>query len=197
MNPSVTTAAPKPSARRLPGVEGVWVFLGVDMMFFFLLFMLVMTGRRAAPGVFEAGRLTLDANFGGINTLILLTSSWFMVLAVEAAKRDRLAEIPRWLLAAFACGIAFGISKAFEYGAKIAAGITPATSDFYMYYYILTGFHMLHVVGGCAMLLVFWRMARRGAFSSQRLVVIESGGLYWHMVDLLWIVLFPLLYLLR
>lgn len=192
----MTIAAAKP-ARRLPGVEGVWVFLGADMMFFFLLFMLVMTSRRAAPGVFEAGRLTLNADFGGINTLILLTSSWFMVLAVDAAKRDRLAEIPRWLLATFACGVAFGVSKAFEYGAKIAAGITPTTSDFYMYYFILTGFHMLHVVGGCVMLLVFWRMARRGAFGSQRLAVIESGGLYWHMVDLLWIVLFPLLYLMR
>ena len=173
------------------------MFVGVDMMFFFLLFMLVMTGRRDKPGVFEAGRLTLDADFGGINTLILLTSSWFMVLAVDAAKRDRLAEIPRWLLAAFACGVAFGVSKAFEYGAKIAAGITPATSDFYMYYYILTGFHLLHVVGGSVMLLVFWRMARRGAFGSGRLAVIESGGLYWHMVDLLWILLFPLLYLMR
>lgn len=168
------------------------------MMFFTALFMAFMFGRRDdAAGIYEAGRQTLNPNFGGINTLILLTSSWFVIQAVDAAKRDRLAEIPRWLLAAFGCGVAFGISKAFEYGSKLGQGITPATNDFYMYYFVLTGFHLLHVFGGNGMLLVFWKMSRRGAFGSGRLSVIESGGLYWHMVDLLWILLFPLLYLMR
>ena len=183
--------------RRVPGAEGLWVFVGMDMMFFFILFMLFMTGRGKAPELYEAGRLTLDPNFGGINTLILLTSSWSFVMSVEAARGDRLAEIPRWLVASCLCGIAFGISKGFEYGAKFAAGLTPATNDFYVYYFVLTGFHMLHVAGGCVMLLVFWRMARRQAFGPGRMTVIECGGIYWHMVDLLWIVLFPLLYLMR
>ena len=183
--------------RRVPGVEGVWVFVGMDMMFFLILFMSFMNGRSEAPELYEAGRLTLDPDFGGINTLILLTSSWFFVLAVESAQRDRLQEIPRWLVASFLCGVAFGISKALEYGAKLASGITPATNEFYMYYFVLTGIHLLHVIGGCVMLLLFWRMARRGAFGPQRIAVIESGGIYWHMVDLLWIFLFPLLYLLR
>lgn len=178
-------------------MEGVWVFVGADMMFFFMLFMSFMVGRMDAPAVYEASRLTLDPNFGGINTLILLTSSWFVVLAVDAAKRDRLGEIPRWLMGAFVCGLLFGVSKAFEYGAKLAAGLTPATNDFYMYYFVLTGFHLLHVIGGSVMLLLFWNMARKRAFNSQKFVVLECGGLYWHMVDLLWIVLFPLLYLMR
>lgn len=178
-------------------MEGIWVFIGVDMMFFTALFMSFMFGRRDAADVFETGRKTLDPDFGGVNTLILLTSSFFVVLAVDGAKRDRLDETRRWLLAAFGCGIAFTISKAFEYGAKLSAGITPATSDFYMYYFILTGVHLLHVFGGSVMLFVFWTMARRCAFGSQRLAVIESGGLYWHMVDLLWILLFPLLYLMK
>lgn len=182
---------------RIPGAEGVWVFVGADMMFFLMLFMSFVVGRMDAPAVYEAGRLTLDLNFGGINTLILLTSSWFVVLAVDAAKKDRLDEIPRWLMAAFTCGVLFGVSKAFEYGAKLAAGQTPATNDFYMYYFVLTGFHLLHVIGGSVMLLVFWNMARQRRFGSQKLAVIESGGIYWHMVDLLWIVLFPLLYLMR
>lgn len=196
MEERVTETAEKP-ARRLPGVEGVWVFVAADMLFFTALFLSTMIGRRDAPEVFEAGRLTLDPNYGGINTLILLTSSWFFVLAVNAAKQDRFDEISRWLLAAFGCGVAFGISKAFEYGAKLSAGITPASSDFYMYYFILTGFHLLHVIGGSVMLMVFWKMSRRRAFDRQRLAVLESGGLYWHMVDLLWIILFPLLYLMK
>ena len=120
-----------------------------------------------------------------------------MVQAVDAARRDRLAEIPRWLVAAFGGGVAFGISKAFEYGSKLGQGITPATNDFYMYYFVLTGFHLLHVFGGSLMLAVFWKMSRRGAFGSGRMAVIESGGLYWHMVDLLWLLLFPLLYLMK
>lgn len=188
---------PAKAARRIPGAEGLWVFVGMDMMFFFILFVLFMTGRRAAPELYEAGRLTLDPDFGGLNTLILLTSSWFFVMAVDAARRDRLHQIPHRLIASFLCGVAFGISKAFEYGAKFAAGFTPATNDFFMYYFVLTGFHMLHVAGGCVMLLVFWRMALRQAFCPGQMTVIECGGIYWHMVDLLWIVLFPLLYLMR
>ena len=183
--------------RRIPGVEGIWVFVGVDMLFFALLFGLFMTQRMRAPAIFESARRTLDADFGGINTLVLLTSSWFVVLAVDAAKRDRLADVPRWLMAAFACGLLFAVSKAFEYGAKIAAGISPTTNDFYMYYYVLTGFHLLHVVAGSVMLLVFWNLARRRRFGSSRMAVLECGATFWHMVDLLWIVLFPLLYLLR
>jgi nitric oxide reductase NorE protein len=184
-------------ARHLPGAEGVWVFVGVDMVFFAMLFASFMFGRLEAPAVYETSRLTLDADFGGINTLILLTSSWFVVMAVEAARAGRLQQVPRWLAAGFACGLVFAASKVFEYSSKLQAGITPQTNDFYMYYYVLTGFHMAHVIAGSILLLVLWLKARQGAFSSSRMTVIESGATYWHMVDLLWIILFPLLYLMR
>lgn len=185
------------NTQRLPGVEGVWVFVGADMVFFAMLFVSFMVDRVKNPELYEVSRLTLDANFGGINTLILLTSSWFVVLAVHAVRQDRLADVPRWLVAAFLCGFAFGLSKAFEYGAKLQAGITPATNDFYMYYFVLTGFHLLHVTAGTIMLILFWAKSRRGEFTRDRMLVLECGGIYWHMVDLLWIVLFPLLYLMR
>lgn len=184
-------------AQRLLGVEGVWVFVGADMFFFGLLFVSFMLERLKKPEVFETARRTLDANIGGINTLILLTSSWFVVLAVEAARKDRLAKIPGCLLAGFVCGLAFGVSKAFEYGATLSAGITPATNNFYMFYYVLTGFHLLHVTAGSILLFILWRQARAKQISSEKLVVLECGATYWHMVDLLWIVLFPLIYLMR
>jgi nitric oxide reductase NorE protein len=183
--------------RRLPGVEGVWVFVLADMCFFGLLFVSFMQERIKQGALFETARLTLNPDFGGINTLILLTSSWFVVLAVDAAKHDRLSEIPKLLMAALLMGFAFGVSKAIEYGGKLAAGITPMSNDFYMFYFSLTGIHLLHVVGGCAMLALFWNKARKGEFGSERMKVLESGATYWHMVDLLWIFLFPLLYLLR
>ncbi|WP_293393617.1 cytochrome c oxidase subunit 3 family protein [Nevskia sp.] len=178
-------------------MEGVWVFVLADMCFFGVLFVSFMQERIKQGALFETARHTLNPDFGGINTLILLTSSWFVVLAVDAAKRDRLATIPKLLLAAMLCGIAFGISKAIEYGGKLAAGITPMSNDFYMFYFSLTGIHLLHVIGGCVMLTVFWLKARRGEFDSRNMKVLESGATYWHMVDLLWIFLFPLLYLLR
>lgn len=182
---------------RLPGVEGLWVFVGFDMTFFSALFMAFMLGRGEATALYEVGRQTLSADFGGINTLILLTSSWFVVMAVDAARRERHGQVSSWLLAALLCGVAFGVSKVIEYAAKIGAGLTPATNDFYMYYFLLTGLHLLHVLGGSVLLLVLWSMARKEAFSGKRLLVLESGGIVWHMIDLLWIILFPLLYLTR
>lgn len=191
------STSPVAVTRRLPGVEGVWVFVLADMCFFGVLFVSFMQERIKQGALFETARHTLNPDFGGINTLILLTSSWFVVLAVDAAKRDRIAANPKLLLAALLCGIAFGISKAIEYGGKLAAGITPMSNDFYMFYFSLTGIHLLHVIGGCVMLAVFWLKARKGEFDSRNLKVLESGATYWHMVDLLWIFLFPLLYLLR
>ncbi|GAC1635142.1 MAG: cytochrome c oxidase subunit 3 family protein [Nevskia sp.] len=183
--------------RRLPGVEGVWVFIAADMVIFGLLFVSFMQERVRQAALFEHSRQALNPDFGGINTLILLTSSWFVVMAVDAAQQDRLAALPRWLAAALVCGLAFGVSKAIEYGGKLQAGISPLSNDFYMYYYVLTGIHLLHVIAGCVVLFVFWRKARRREFGSGRLLVLECGASYWHMVDLLWILLFPLLYLIR
>ncbi|WP_158265799.1 MULTISPECIES: cytochrome c oxidase subunit 3 family protein [unclassified Pseudomonas] len=185
-----------PQVRRLPGLEGIWVFVGLDMMIFALLFGSFMVERLKNPDTFEASRQALNLHFGGGNTLILLTSSWCMVRAVQAARR-RTAVGP-WLAAALASGIAFGISKIFEYMGKIHAGYTMLTNDFFMFYFALTGIHLLHVVAGCVALAVFWTHARAGTYArDSNLVGIESMGIYWHMVDLLWIVLFPLLYLMR
>jgi len=183
--------------RRLPGVEGVWVFIAADMAMFGVLFVSFMLERLKNPALFEQSRRTLDVDFGGFNTLILLTSSWFVCLAVDAAKRDQLPQVPLHLAAALVCGLAFCVSKAFEYTKKLSAGISMLTNDFYMFYYTLTGMHFMHVVAGCVVLGVLWNKSRAGAFTSDNRVGIECGASYWHMVDVLWIVLFPLLYLLR
>lgn len=195
--PTDAAAAVPRETRRLPGVEGVWVFVAADMTFFAILFVSFLLDRAKQPAVFEAGRRTLNPDFGGVNTLILLTSSWFVVRAVKACIAGDAIAVPRWLALACASGVAFGISKAIEYGSKLKSGITPVTSDFYMYYYSLTGIHLLHVLGGCVMLLVLHQRARAGRGVDGDRVVLECGATYWHMVDLLWIVLFPLLYLMR
>jgi len=183
--------------RRLPGVEGVWVFVMADMTVFALLFGSFMITRHQNPALFEASRHALNPNFGGVNTLILLTSSWFAALALDAVRKSRFVPAQRFIGGAFLCGVAFMVSKAIEYTEKLNAGISLLTNDFFMYYFTLTGIHLFHVLAGNVVLAVLWFMARSRSFDSGRPLVVECGAIYWHMVDLLWIILFPLLYLLR
>jgi len=189
----VTAERVKP--RRLPGVDGVWVFIGADSVIFGILFLSFMQDRLHNPAVFEASRHTLNMNLGGIDTIILLTSSWAVALAVQALKRDLVDRVPRYLLGAVLTGVLFMVSKSIEYFEKFADGITPATNAFYMWYFTLTGIHLLHVVIGTGLLTYLWINSRRGTYSSSNRVAPECAASYWHLVDLLWIVIFPLLYL--
>src|ERR1700739_1849495 len=182
---------------RLSGVEGVWVFVVADMTVFAVLFGSFIVGRLHNPALFEASRHALNPNFGGVNTLILLTSSWFAALALDAVRKSRFALAQRFIGGAFLCGLAFMVSKGIEDTEKLNAGTTLRTNDFFMYYSSLTGIHLSHVVAGKVVLLVLWFKARSRSFDPQRPVVLECGAIYWHMVDLIWIILFPLLYLVR
>jgi nitric oxide reductase NorE protein len=191
----VTTERVKP--RRLPGVDGVWVFIGADAVIFAILFLSFMQDRLHNPAMFEASRHTLNMNLGGIDTLILLTSSWSVALAIQALKRDLVDRVPRYLLGGALTGLMFVVSKSIEYFHKFAHGIMPGTNPFYMWYFTLTGIHLVHVVLGTSLLTFLWIRSRRGAYSSSHREVPESVASFWHLVDLLWIVLFPLLYLMK
>lgn len=183
--------------RRLPGSEGVWVLIGADLAIFALLFGSFMHDRIGQHTLFETSRHMLNANFGGVDTLILLTSSCFVALAVDAAKRDESRRVTLFLSAGVACGVAFLLSKSIEYALKFASGIAPATNAFYMWYFTLTGMHLIHVMVGTALLAMVWNKARRSVISSENRLLLESVASFWHLVDLLWIMIFPLLYLLR
>lgn len=173
------------------------MLIAADLAIFCILFGSFMHDRLAQPGLFEASRHTLNFNFGGIDTLILLTSSWFVALAVQATKRNELARLPGLLLGAFVTGALFLVSKSIEYAEKFASGITPGTNPFYMWYFTLTGIHLLHVIVGSSLLLVLWLKARGAALRSGNRLFLESVASFWHLVDLLWIMIFPLLYLVR
>jgi nitric oxide reductase NorE protein len=191
----VTTDRVKP--RRLPGVDGVWVFIGADAVIFAMLFGSFMSERLHNSAVFETSRHTLNLNLGGLDTLILLTSSWSVALAIQALKRGLLDRVPRLLLGGVLTGLMFVASKSFEYFQKFAHGITPGTDPFYMWYFTLTGIHLIHVVVGTSLLSYLWIRSRRGAYDSSHRVMPECVASFWHLVDLLWIVLFPLLYLMK
>lgn len=179
-------------------MEGVWVFITADLAIFALLFGSFLYDRYLDPELFEASRETLNINLGGIDTLILLTSSWFAALAVDALKRNDHVAVPRYLVGAIVTGLAFVISKSIEYGEKFSVGLTPGTNTFYMWYFTLTGIHLLHVLAGTALLTLVWAQARRRiAAGGVNRALLECAASFWHLVDLLWIILFPLLYLLR
>jgi len=181
----------------MPGDPGIWTFITADVFLFCLFFLVFSVERRGNPGLYEQSRQLLNAHIGLANTLILLTSSWFMVLAVEAAREGNRDHVKRNLILAMLVGAGFAILKITEYTVKIQAGITPQTNPFFTYYYAFTAIHFMHFVVGMGVLMVCFAKARREPIDNQYLVWIESGGCYWHMVDLLWIVLFPMLYLLR
>ncbi len=192
------TAVGRPASattRRIPGEQGTWIFLLGDMLVFAVFFATFMVERAKTPEVFDVARKTLHANIGLVNTLVLLTSSLFVVAAIGAIRTGRRAIAARALLIAAGCGVVFVALKVTEYVLLAGAGHGPGANHFYLYYFILTGLHLLHVVIGILVLTLMFTQTRRTELSATRLAVIEGGGCFWHLVDLLWIVLFPLLYL--
>ncbi len=187
---------------------GMWVFLVTEVMFFGGLFAAYAVYRFQHFEAFVAGSRQLDVALGAINTVVLLLSSLTMALAVHDAhagkKRGLVANL---LLTIFLCSVFLGI-KFVEYKAKFDHHLIPgagfqfegphakAAQLFYLLYFIMTGTHALHMVVGAGILAVLVAKAARGRYSAEFSSPIEVTGLYWHFVDLIWIFLFPLLYLL-
>jgi len=178
------------------GIPGIYFFILADLLVFAALFGGFMVERSSQLVLFNESAAALDTRLGVLNTLILVTSGLFVVLAVNAARAGRASSVRTWLAAAMVIGSGFGVSKVVEYRAKLGHGITMQSNDFYMFYYALTGAHFVHFLGGMTALAVVWHMARRKQVDGPFFGTIESAGLYWHMVDLLWLMIFPLLYLL-
>lgn len=197
---SADTSAPPPEpphAHDIPGEPGVWVFVLGDMMIFGLFFAVFTYYRGLDVELFTTAQATLNQDYGALNTLILLFSSWFVVMGVIDVRERGGRLAPPLFALGFLCGAAFVVVKFFEYREKLQAGIGITTNDFFMYYYIFTGLHLIHVLIGMGVLVVLWHLARAGVGRPQDVRLIESGAIFWHMVDLLWIVLFPLLYLIK
>jgi nitric oxide reductase NorE protein len=181
----------------IPGEVGIWVFVLGDMCAFAVFFNIFMLYRAKDVELFAQSQSQLNQNYGAINTLLLLASSWFVVRAMSAARSLDTRRAPRYFEAAIACGFGFMVVKYLEWSEKITHGVTVITNDFFSFYYMLTGIHFLHVIFGMLLLFFLRAKSKKGLETAGDLVALESGATYWHMVDVLWIVLFPLIYLLK
>lgn len=182
----------------LPGEVGTWIFIFGDMTVFALLFGVYLQSRSQNTALFDAAQRELDVSLGALNTLLLLCSSLAVVTAIRMM-RDGNREIARPAIAtAFACGLGFIAVKVVEWGHHLGAGDTPATNDFWMYYFIITGLHLFHLLVGMGLLIfLFTQGPRPVTLGSSRFAFVEGAGCFWHMVDLLWVVIFPLIYLVK
>ncbi|RCK03799.1 hypothetical protein TH5_23410 [Thalassospira xianhensis MCCC 1A02616] len=173
----------------LPGHPLMWVLILSELVVFGAFLLTFSAARIGDPAGFANDQLHLDRVMGGINTLVLLTSGLFAVFAVRAIKKDAVLQCRVWLAGTAVLGIVFLIVKLIEYGTKIDAGIGLETSTFFTLYYLITGFHALHVVMGLGVLgvVAIW----------PNLTNIETGTAFWHMIDMVWVLVFPVIYLLR
>ncbi len=175
----------------------IWFFIFAELLAFGVFFVAYAFARAHNVALFNESQQHLNITSGAVNTLVLITSSYFMVRSVAAIKQGLSRECVRWIAAAIAFGGIFLVIKLFEFHAKFAAGISLSTNTFSMFYLSLTIFHFMHVILGMVILAAVMLKAHRGGYSAENHTGVETGASYWHMVDLLWIILFPLVYVIH
>lgn len=180
-----------------PGDLAIWFFIFAELLAFGVFFVAYAFARAHNVELFNESQQHLNIASGAINTLVLITSSYFMVRAVAAIKQNLPHECVRWIGAAIGFGGIFLVIKLFEFHAKFAVGISLSTNTFFMFYLSLTIFHFMHVILGMVILTAVMLKARAGGYSADNHTGVETGASYWHMVDLLWIILFPLVYVIH
>lgn len=186
---------------------GMWTFLATEILFFGAMFTSYIVYRTAFPDAFALASHHTIVLFGTVNTAILLTSSLTMALAVHAAKLGENKIVFRYLAVTILFGIAFLAVKGLEYhqdlnehlwpGPHFRPELPPQSQIFWVLYWIMTGVHAVHVTVGVLVICFIARMAAKRKFSAEYHTPVELTGLYWHFVDIIWIFLYPLLYLIN
>ncbi len=187
---------------------GMWTFLITEVLFFGGMFTSYAIYRAMYPDAFASTSRYMDVVLGGTNTAVLICSSLTMVLAVRAAQLSKRKELMNFLVLTMIFGTAFLLIKGFEYHSKWVEHLVPGFNFHYepayyqqhaqilfFLYFCMTGMHAIHMIVGLGLLTYLWIQAKRSIFTSNYFSPVEMIGLYWHFVDIVWIFLFPLLYL--
>ncbi len=190
-----TSAHRHGATRHVPGETELWIFIMGDLTVFGVFFTIWGWNYSRNPAIFELGRASMSQPIGLAETLTLITSSAAVVAALTQARWKQWSRAYGWYLAAIGFGAAFVVLKVVEYGRHLSGGIHPAAGEFFMYYFVFTGIHLLHVLVGLLALSAAARSMRPAAPRRYGVALLEGIGVYWHMVDVLWVVLFSLIYL--
>lgn len=186
---------------------GTWLFLCTEILMFGGLFVGYIIFHQLYPDMFAEGARSLDWRLGAVNTVVLLVSSFTMAASIHFAQTNQRSKSMNMLLITFVCGLIFMGIKYFEYTHKFHLGLKPGAlftfeggeasnlALYYSFYFLMTGLHGSHVVIGLGLIAWVWLRSRKGEFSDEFYTPVECVGLFWHLVDLIWIYLFPLLYL--
>lgn len=184
---------------------GMWVFIFTEILLFGGLFLVYAVMRHQYTDDFHQSAHHLNAFIGAINTVVLLASSMTVAMSITAVQKNNKKLAVTLLFITLLCAGIFLVNKYFEWGHKIHMGLYPGSELmvtlkhgsilFFSLYYFMTGLHMLHLIVGAIILTIVMIKVQTGSINSSRYVLLENGGLYWHLVDLIWIFLFPLLYL--
>ena len=198
MQPGAALAATSiPPARRIPGNKAIWVGIYCELSEFALMFVVYFIARAHHPDAFRDGPAQLSTLAGVANTLIMLTSSYFVARAVVAMRADRVRACLQWLALALFTGIGYPLVKFFEVRWNLAHGVAGDGNVFQMAYYYLTFNHLVHVFWGLLGVLFVMARTAMGAYSAKNYKGLEAFACYWHTTDLIWLMIFPLFYVLH
>ena len=179
--------------KRLPGDLAIWIFILAELTVFAALFLMFSISKYMNPEMFAEGQATLHPLMGLINTLSLITSSYFVAKSVHFASQGQLNKTAKWIWMGIAIASIYIVTKFMEYQELIALGYNLRTNTFYMMYFFITFFHFMHVLMGIVILIVVANKAKKGGYKED-IAGVETGASYWHMVDMVWVILFPLIY---
>lgn len=184
---------------------GMWLFLYSEILLFGGLFVLYAAYFHEYPNFFAEGGKELNRVIGAINTIVLLLSSFTVAASITAIQRNAKKQAVGFLIFSIFCGVIFLVNKYFEWGAKFHHDIYPNSETlvsgepglniFFGLYYVITGLHGLHVIIGMILLSISLVYVLAGKITASRFSMLDNSGLYWHLVDLIWIFVFPLFYL--
>ena len=184
-----------PATAREAATLGIWTFLATEVLLFGGLFTAYVIFRIKYPRMFYEDHLMLDRVLGAVNTIVLIGSSLTVALGISAIRKGKVRLLRMYLSFTILLAATFLGIKYVEYTEKFSHGLSPGTDIFFSLYFMLTGLHGIHVLAGMVVLGAVLYLAGKGKYSESYHTPVEISGLYWHFVDLVWIYLFPLLYL--
>lgn len=180
-----------------PGGILIWIILFVEIVSFLLATTALMYYRSLDVEMFTAFQNTLDVRMGTLNTIVLITSGYLIANAVDSLKKNLHEQATKYITLSTVLGVLFLVFKSIEYYHKVELGLTLSTNIFYTFYWMVTGFHFIHVIIGIIILLFMRYHIKQKNYNAEDMFDVESSATYWHMCDLIWILIFPVFYLIN